>query len=66
MEEFDREWQDGDDTALVDQGYEEAIMYVQNTITKVLENPQIDIMPASMALRVLAASLNLHLTNEED
>jgi hypothetical protein len=66
MEEFDREWQDGDDTALVDQGYEEAIMYVQNTIKKVLENPQIDIMPASMALRVLAASLNLHLTNEED
>ena len=66
MEEYDREWVDGDDTALVDQGYEEAIMYVQNTITKVLENPQIDIMPASMALRVLAASLNLHLTNEED
>lgn len=56
---YDREWQDGDDTALYDSGYNEAIDYVQNTIKKVLENPQIDIMPASMALRVLMASLTL-------
>lgn len=62
---MDREWQDGDDSALEDKGYEEAIQYVQDSITTVLQNPQIDIMPASMALKVLAASLKMHLTDRE-
>lgn len=46
--------------------YAEGIEYVQNTITKVLENPQIDIMPASMALRVLQATLKMHLEDLTD
>lgn len=58
---MDREWQDGDDSALEDKGYEEAIEYVRNSITTVLQNPQIDVMPASMALKVLLASLKLHV-----
>jgi hypothetical protein len=33
--------------------------YVEGTILKALENPNLDIMPASMALRVLLASLRL-------
>ena len=60
----DIEWKDGDDTAIYDQGWEDAVDHFKNTIEKVLENPQLDIMPASMALRVLAASINL--TDYED
>lgn len=40
-------------------GYDQAMSEVRGMITKVLENPQIDIMPTSMALRVLLASLTL-------
>lgn len=58
------EWKDGDDTALYDEGYDAAITHIKKLIDKVLENPELDIMPASMALRVLAASINL--TDYED
>ena len=60
----DIEWKDGDDTAIYDQGYDDAMEHIKSTIQKVLENPQLDLMPASMALRVLAASINL--TNDEE
>lgn len=33
--------------------------YIERSVLKALENPDIDIMPASMALRVLLASLRL-------
>jgi hypothetical protein len=55
---IDREWQDGDDTALHDAGYSEAIEDISKAIKTAIDNPQIDIMPASMALRVLLATLS--------
>lgn len=52
-------------TELEQIGYDEAMSDVRAMITKALENSQIDIMPASMALRVLLASINLMEEDDE-
>lgn len=60
----DIEWKDGDDTAIYDQGWNDAMEHIKNTIEKVLQNEDVDRLPTRMALRVLAASINL--TDYED
>lgn len=46
-----------------EQGMQDMRDYIERSVLKALENPQLDIMPASMALRVLLASLRV---NDED
>jgi hypothetical protein len=52
-EEIWREWKDGDDTALYDQGYYDGIQKTLDIINNVLEQEQVDRIPASWLLKVI-------------
>ena len=57
QEESDYVWQDGDDTALYDAGYEDGVNYAIGVLTSVLEQDKVDSIPASWMLKVIRHTL---------
>jgi len=57
QEESDYVWQDGDDTALYDAGYEDGVNYAISVITNVLDQGNVDNVPSSWLLKVIRHTL---------
>jgi hypothetical protein len=57
QEESDYVWQDGDDTALYDAGYEEGIKKALHIIDNCLRQEQLDTIPTSWMLKVIRHTL---------
>jgi len=57
QEESDYVWQDGDDTALYDAGYEDGVNYAISVLTSVLEQDMVDSLPTSWMLKVIRHTL---------
>lgn len=55
--EEDYEWQDGDDSALYDAGYEDGVLYAIGILDSVLAQKELDRMPASWMLKVIKHTL---------
>ena len=55
----DREWQDGDDTALYDQGYSDGIKYTVSVIDTILNQPNeaLQLMPSEYTLKIIRHSI---------
>lgn len=61
----DREWQDGDDTALYDQGYNDGIKYAVSVVDSILNKPKesLQMVPTEYTLKIIKHSI---LWPEED
>ena len=57
QEESDYVWQDGDDGALYDAGYEDGVNYAIKVITNVIEQDRVDSIPSSWILKVIRHTL---------
>jgi len=57
QEESDYVWQDGDDTALYDAGYEDGVNYAIGVISNVLAQSNVDNVPSSWLLKVIRHTL---------
>ena len=57
QEESDYVWQDGDDTALYDAGYEDGVNYAIEVISNVLAQSNVDNVPSSWLLKVIRHTL---------
>ena len=55
--EPDYEWQDGDDSALYDAGYEDGIKKATDIIESCLQQEQLDRVPSSWMLKVIKHTL---------
>lgn len=55
----DREWQDGDDTALYDQGYNDGINQAISVIDTILKQPNeaLQLMPSEYTLKIIRHSI---------
>jgi len=51
------EWQDGNDSALYDTGYEDGVNYAISVITNVLDQGNVDNVPASWLLKLIRHTL---------
>ena len=52
------EWEDGDDGALYEAGWQEGIDHAIDLINNVLSNKDLDTMPTSWVLKVIAHGLS--------
>lgn len=52
------EWEDGDDGALYEAGWQEGIDHATALINNVLSNKDLDTMPTSWVLKVIAHTLS--------
>jgi len=57
QEESDYVWQDGDDTALYDAGYEDGVNHAIHVINNVLAQSNVDNVPSSWLLKVIRHTL---------
>lgn len=57
QQESDYEWQDGDDSALYDEGYDEGVNYAIRVIDNVLMQDSVDNVPSSWILKVIKHTL---------
>ena len=57
QEESDYVWQDGDDTALYDAGYEDGVSHTIHVINNVLAQSNVDNVPSSWLLKVIRHTL---------
>jgi len=57
QEDSDYVWQDGDDSALYDAGYEDGINHAIKIIDNCLEQEQLDKIPTSWMLKVIKHTL---------
>jgi hypothetical protein len=57
QEESDYVWQDGDDTALYDAGYEDGVNYAIKIISGAIDQDKIDMIPSSWMLKVIRHTL---------
>lgn len=55
--EPDYEWEDGDDSALYDAGYEDGIKKATDIIESCLQQEQLDRVPSSWMLKVIKHTL---------
>lgn len=56
-EEIWREWQDGDDSALYDEGYKDGLVKAITILDSVRSQPQVDRLPSSFTVSVVIATL---------
>ena len=54
---FDREWQDGDDSALYDEGYYEGIMKALEIIDSVRNTENVERVPFHITMSAVASTL---------
>ena len=55
--EPDYEWQDGDDTALYDEGYLDGITKAITILDNVRQQPEVDRLPSGFTVSVVIATL---------
>jgi hypothetical protein len=56
-EEIWREWQDGDDSKLYDDGYKDGLIKASEILFSVREQPQVDRLPSSFTLSVVLGTI---------
>lgn len=56
-EEIWREWQDGDDSAIYDEGYKDGIIKAITILDSVRSQPQVDRLPSGFTVSVVIATL---------
>jgi hypothetical protein len=63
--EPDYEWQDGDDSALWDDGYREGITKAITILDSVRQQPEVDRLPSGFTVSVVIATLRKVLEGED-
>ena len=63
--EPDYEWQDGDDSALWDDGYREGITKAITLLDSVRQQPEVDRLPSGFTVSVVIATLRKVLEGED-
>jgi hypothetical protein len=56
-EEIWREWQDGDDSKLYDDGYKDGLIKASEILFSVREQPQVNRLPSSLTLSVVLGTI---------
>lgn len=56
-EEIWREWQDGDDSKLYDDGYKDGLIKASEILFNVREQPQVNRLPSSLTLSVVLGTI---------
>ena len=56
-EEIWREWQDGDDSKLYDDGYKDGLIKASEILFSVREQPEVDRLPSSFTLSVVLGTI---------
>ena len=63
--EPDYEWQDGDDSALYDSGYEDGLIKAITVLDSVRQQPEVDRLPSGFTVSVVIATLRKVLEGED-
>jgi hypothetical protein len=56
-EEIWREWQDGDDSKLYEDGYKDGLIKASEILFSVREQPQVNRLPSSLTLSVVLGTI---------
>ena len=62
---IDKEWEDGDDAALYDEGYMDGITKAITILDSVRQQPEVDRLPSGFTVSVVIATLRKILEGED-